>query len=77
MAMEVDCTCKFQPWTAVLDIAVRMGGHNEMHAVQWGATFSAYVYRKIGEMAVKDVDVGHVLKVLEQKCDDLKGKPTL
>jgi hypothetical protein len=28
-------------------------------------------------MAVKDVDVGRVLKVLKQKCDDLDGKPTL
>jgi integrase len=57
--------------------AHRESWRNEKHAAQWGATLAAYVYPKIGKMAVKDVDVGHVLKVLEQKCDDLKNKPTL
>jgi integrase len=57
--------------------AHREGWRNEKHAAQWGATLAAYVYPKIGKMAVKDVDVGHVLKVLEQKCDDLEGKPIL
>jgi integrase len=57
--------------------AHREGWRNEKHAAQWTATLEAYAYPKIGNLPVRDIDVGHVLKVLEQRCDDLDGKPTL
>jgi integrase len=57
--------------------AHREGWRNAKHAAQWEATLSTYVYPKIGATAVRDIDVGQVLKVLEQKCEELDGKPTL
>lgn len=57
--------------------AHREAWRNEKHAGQWESTLEAYAYPKIGKLPVGEVDVGHVLKVLEQKCDDVKGKPTL
>ena len=55
----------------------REGWRNDKHAAQWGATLGAYAFPKIGKLPVRDVDAGAVLKVLEQKCDDLPAKPTL
>ena len=55
----------------------REGWRNDKHAAQWGATLGAYAFPKIGKLPVRNIDNGAVLKVLEQKCDDLKGKPTL
>jgi len=55
----------------------REGWRNEKHAQQWTATLEAYAFPKIGKLPVRDIDAGAVLKVLEQKCDDLPAKPTL
>jgi integrase len=38
---------------------------NPKHAGQWPATLATYVYPKIGDMAVKDIDVDDVVRVLE------------
>lgn len=38
---------------------------NAKHAQQWENTLATYVYPMIGSMPVKDIDVPHVLKVLE------------
>ena len=37
---------------------------NEKHAWQWGATLEAFVYPVIGNVAVSDVNTGHVTKIL-------------
>jgi integrase len=50
---------------------------NSKHADQWGATLELYAYPILGEMPVAQVGVGHVLKVLEQSCEDVEGDPTL
>jgi integrase len=38
---------------------------NSKHAGQWPATLTTYVYPKIGGMAVRDIDVDDVVRVLE------------
>lgn len=38
---------------------------NAKHAQQWENTLKAYAYPMIGKMAVADVDLAHILKVLE------------
>jgi integrase len=55
----------------------REGWRNPKHAAQWTATLETYAYPVLGKLPVADVNIGHVMKVLEQTCDDLKGKPTL
>ena len=39
---------------------------SQKHAAQWSSTLAEYAYPIIGGLAVADVDVGMVLKVLEQ-----------
>ena len=53
------------------------GWRNAKHAAQWTATLEAYAYPIMGKLPVADIGIEHVLKVLEQRCDDLPGKPTL
>ncbi len=50
---------------------------NAKHVAQWGATLKAYAYPILGKLPAADIGIEHVLKVLEQRCDDLVGKPTL
>lgn len=38
---------------------------NPKHAAQWPATLKTYVYPKIGDLSVKDIDVGLILQILE------------
>lgn len=45
--------------------AHRAGWRNEKHAEQWESTLKAYAEPVIGKLAVKDVDTGLVLRVLE------------
>jgi integrase len=76
-ALDVTKAITFKDCAEAYIAAHREGWRNEKHSAQWTATLEAYAYPKLGKLPVRDVDVGHVLKVLEQKCDDLKGKPTL
>jgi integrase len=41
------------------------GWRSEKHAAQWTATLSTYAYPVFGKLAVGDIAVGHVMKVLE------------
>jgi integrase len=76
-ALDASKAITFKDCATAYVAAHREGWRNEKHAAQWTATLEAYAYPKIGKLAVRDVDAGAVLKVLEQKCDDLPGKPTL
>ena len=42
------------------------GWRNAKHAAQWRATLATYIEPIIGSLSVADIDVTHVLKVLEQ-----------
>jgi integrase len=42
---------------------------NAVHSQQWSQTMEKYVYPLIGDLAVSDIDVAGVLKVLRQKVD--------
>ena len=44
--------------------AHRAGWKNAKHALQWGATLTAYVYPKIGSLPVAAVDTGLVTQIL-------------
>jgi integrase len=76
-ALDASKAITFKDCATAYLAAHREGWRNQKHAAQWTATLEAYAYPKIGKLAVRDVDAGAVLKVLEQKCDDLPGKPTL
>jgi len=41
------------------------GWRNEKHGQQWANTLKAYAYPVIGSLMVRDVDLTHVLKILE------------
>jgi integrase len=41
------------------------GWKNAKHAQQWGNTLSAYAYPVIGRMRVEEIELPHILKVLE------------
>ena len=75
-ALDLSKAITFKDCAEAYIAAHREGWRNEKHAAQWTATLEVYAYPKLGKLPVRDVDVGHVLKVLEQKCDDLEGKPT-
>ncbi|OAN52991.1 integrase [Paramagnetospirillum marisnigri] len=45
--------------------AHKTGWKNAKHKAQWGSTLETYVYPVFGSLAVKSVDTGLVLKVLE------------
>jgi integrase len=76
-ALDASKAITFKDCATAYLAAHREGWRNQKHAAQWTATLEAYAYPKIGKLAVRDVDAGAVLKVLEQKSDDLPGKPTL
>lgn len=38
---------------------------NDKHRAQWGSTLKTYAYPKIGELSVADIELPHVLSVLE------------
>lgn len=42
---------------------------NPKHAAQWASTLKTYAYPVLGKMAVKDVDLAHVIKVLEPEWE--------
>lgn len=75
--LEAAKTVTFRQCAEAYIASHREGWRNEKHASQWSSTLEAYVYPKIGKLPVGDIDIGHVLKVLEQKCDDLENGPTL
>jgi integrase len=76
-ALDASKAITFKECATAYIAAHREGWRNEKHAAQWTATLEAYAFPKIGKLPVRDIDAGAVLKVLEQKCDDLPGKPTL
>jgi integrase len=41
------------------------GWRNAKHRAQWASTLEAYAYPQMGELAVGDIDTGHVMSVLE------------
>jgi len=43
----------------------RAGWRNQKHAAQWRSTLASYAFPIMGELAVADVDVGLVIKVIE------------
>lgn len=43
----------------------KAGWKNRKHESQWRNTLETYAYPVIGKLSVQDVDVGHVLKILE------------
>ncbi|MCK5748670.1 tyrosine-type recombinase/integrase [Oricola sp.] len=45
--------------------AHRSGWKSEKHAAQWTATLESYAVPVIGDLAVADIDTGHVMKILE------------
>ena len=45
--------------------ANKAGWRNAVHAAQWPSTFEAYVYPIFGELPVDEIDVAHVMKVVE------------
>ncbi len=45
--------------------ANKAGWRNEKHGDQWENTLATYVYPTIGDLAVGNIDTGHVTKVLE------------
>ncbi len=45
--------------------ANRAGWSNAKHADQWSATLSTYVFPIIGNLAVSEIETGHVTKILE------------
>lgn len=45
--------------------AHKSGWRNEKHAAQWTATLTTYAYPIIGNLAVSDIDTGHIIKILE------------
>ncbi|MBN9268404.1 MAG: integrase arm-type DNA-binding domain-containing protein, partial [Hyphomicrobium sp.] len=45
--------------------AHQAGWKNAKHGAQWTASLARYAFPTIGTLAVGDVDVGHVMKILE------------
>jgi integrase len=76
-ALDASKAITFKECATAFIAAHREGWRNDKHAAQWTATLEAYAFPKIGKLPVRDIDSGAVLKVLEQKCEDLPGKPTL
>jgi len=76
-ALDASKAITFKECATAYIAAHREGWSNEKHAAQWTATLEAYAFPKIGKLPVRDIDAGAVLKVLEQRCEDMPGKPTL
>jgi len=76
-ALDASKAITFKECATAYIAAHRESWRNEKHTAQWTSTLEAYAFPKIGKLPVRDIDAGAVLKVLEQKCDDLPGKPTL
>jgi integrase len=45
--------------------AHRKGWKNAKHAAQWPSTLATYVYPVCGDLPVRDVDLGHVMRAIE------------
>ncbi len=45
------------------------------HGAQWVSSLKRYVYPKIGDIDVRDIDRTHVLSVLEQPVETTRGNP--
>lgn len=75
--MDAAKAIRFKDCATAYIASQKDGWRNTKHAAQWTATLEAYAYPIIGKLPVADIGIEHVLKVLEQTCDDVKGKPTL
>jgi integrase len=43
----------------------KAGWKSEKHAAQWTATLTTYAYPVIGNLAVSEIETGHIVKILE------------
>jgi len=76
-ALDAAKAISFQDCATAFIASQKDGWRNSKHAGQWTATLEAYAFPTMGKLPVADIGIEHVLKVLEQPCADLPGKPTL
>lgn len=55
----------FKECAELLIEAKRAGWRNPKHAAQWTNTLETYVYPTIGALRVDEVEIGHVMKILD------------
>lgn len=65
LAAQQAATITFKEAAKKYIAAHEAGWKNPKHAAQWAATLEAYAYPKIGALAVGDIDLPHVMDVLE------------
>jgi len=75
-ALDAAKAINFKECATAFIASQKDGWRNTKHAAQWTATLEAYAYPLMGKLPVAEIGIEHVLKVLEQRCDDLPGKPT-
>jgi integrase len=61
----------FKQCAAAYVAAHRSAWKNAKHAQQWGNSLDQWAHPKLGEVLVRDVELAHVLAVLEQPADPL------
>jgi len=76
-ALDAAKAISFKDCATAFIASQKDGWRNTKHAAQWTATLEAYAFPVMGKLPVAEIGIEHVLKVLEQGCDDLAGKPTL
>jgi len=60
----------FEDCAAAYIAAHAPGWRNAKHSAQWSATLEAYAYPVLGKLSVADIEVAHVLRVLEPIWND-------
>jgi integrase len=63
--LEAAKAITFKACAAKYIAANKAGWRNEKHAAQWDATLEAYAYPILGDLAVSEIDTGHITRVLE------------
>ena len=76
-AIDAAKAIKFKDCAIAYIASQKDGWRNDKHAAQWTATLETYAFPVMGKLPVAEIGIEHVLKVLEQPCEDMKGKPTL
>jgi integrase len=76
-ALDAAKAISFKDCATAFIASQKDGWRNSKHAAQWTATLEAYAFPSMGKLPVAEIGIEHVLKVLEQPCADLSGKPTL
>lgn len=72
LAAERAKALTFEQCAAAYVAAHRPGWKNAKHAQQWDNTLAQWAYPKLGKLLVRDVELAHVLAVLEQPADPQK-----